>query len=440
MIKLEKRQVPTVALVSEPFMEDARFSIEADGMPLLPMARLDVNCLTNLSPEQIRSAVEPHIHDVIKGITTPVSKVAEQEKCVEEDFEIFNGSNGLSAWEAMNMAFLEYGWSDGFPLVPPTEEKVNEMLKTTKRDPGEVIGMLVPGNGLATVRKIAINAVMAGCLPEHRPLPILIAALKACMDPKALYRVIAMSTGPHAPMMVINGPIRKEIGLNCERGALGPGAPSFTNIVLGRALRLIMMNIGHTYLGVTDMDTIGSPNKYSMCLGENEEKNPWEPYHVEMGYNLQDSTVTLFGVESQLEILDFKNYTPEGILMSYAGTINTVGALANRGWIYPERNCDNCVLLCPDHAKVIDDHGWSKEDIQQFLYQNATIAARFVRNTVEESRTRPGVKWIWAVDDDYPLPIAGAYDWFRVVVVGGPAGKSSYTTGVGKAVTVKIED
>jgi len=228
--------------------------------------------------------------------------------------------------------------------------------------------------------------------------------------------------------------------LNCEGGALGPGAKSHTNTVLGRALRLIMMNIGYTYLGVGDMDTIGTPNKYSMCLGENEERNPWEPYHVERGYGAEENTVTVFGVESQLEIFDLQNDTPEGILQTFAGTIPCVGSCSTRYWLYSERWADNCILMSPDHASVIAAHGWSKEDIKYYLYEHATLPARFYKNTVEKMRTRPGNRWVYEVDDSRLLPIAGAHDWFHIVVVGGAAGKSSYTTGTGKAITVKIED
>jgi len=213
-----------VALVAEPFIEDAKLTASSEGMPNFPLAGLNARSLTNLSPDQIKRAVEPAFDDVIKSLTTKLSelgKVSQEEGSTIEELEVFRGTDRLSAWESMNSAFLEYGWSDGFPIVPPTEEKVDEMLRATKRGPEEVIAVLDPGMGLATVKKIAINAVMAGCLPEH--LPVLIAAVRGFADPRFHYRIVAMSTGPHTPMMVINGPIRRKIGLNCEGGALGPG-------------------------------------------------------------------------------------------------------------------------------------------------------------------------------------------------------------------------
>ncbi|RYF32709.1 MAG: hypothetical protein EOO21_06545, partial [Comamonadaceae bacterium] len=209
-----------MALVSEPFQEIANLTAESAGLATLRMGRLRTSALSNLTYEEIRQATEPAIDEIIHGLTQALKLPGQLEQAPGEatdsvTFEEFEGSGGDTAWDMMNNAFLEYGWSDGMPIVPPTEARVNALLATTKRDPDEVIGILEPGMGLCTVRKIAINAAMAGCLPRHRPLPILIAAVKALCDPRMLFRVIACSTGPHAPMMMINGPIRKEIGLNC---------------------------------------------------------------------------------------------------------------------------------------------------------------------------------------------------------------------------------
>ena len=422
-------------------MEHAVMTAESEGFDRLQIGRLRTSALSNLTAEEIRQATEPCFDEVVKGLTVALASQKPDHDGVDARFETFEGAPGQPAWQVMNEAYLEFGWSDGLPLVPPTEERVAALLKTTKRSPDEVIALIEPGMGQATVRKIAINAAMAGCLPQHRPLPILIAAIQALTDPRMLLRVIACSTGPHAPFMVLNGPIRKEIGLNCEGGALGPGARSRVNTVLGRALRLCMMNIGYAYLGNGDMDTIGSPNKYSMCLGENEEQSPWDPYHVEMaGLKPTDSAVTVFGVESQLEIFDLQNEKPEGILQTFAGTIPCVGSCAARYWLYSERWADNCVMMSPDHAKAFAAHGWTREDISYWLFDHARLPAKYFKNTVEKQRTRPGNRWIFDAPDEQMLQIAGAPDWFRVIVTGMAAGKSSFTTGTGKAITVKIED
>ena len=175
-----------------------------------------------------------------------------------------------------------------------------------------------PDKGIATAEKIAINCVMAGCEPEH--LPVVIAAIEAMHEPEFGVTVVAQSTGPHAPLLLINGPIVKEIGLNYGMCALGPGKYSWANTAIGRAIRLVMMNIGHCYPRFRDMDTIGSPNKYSFCAAENEDENPWEPFHVEKGFSRDTSCVTVFPCASFIDVSDLESSTPEQCLMSFAGT------------------------------------------------------------------------------------------------------------------------
>jgi hypothetical protein len=278
---------------------------------------------------------------------------------------------------------------------------------------------------------------MAGCVPEH--LPVLIAALKAMSKPEYRLRTVAMSTGPHAPFMVVNGPIVEELEINYGRGALGPGRQSWSNTALGRAIRLLLMNVGRSYVGTLDLDTIGSPNKYSMCLAENEKASPWPAYHVSRGFRKEESTVTMFGVESQLEIYDYKNYLPEGLLTTIAGTIKGIGALASRAWMYPRRKPHNALLLCPDHANVIANAGWDRQDVQGFLYQKARIPAREFKNCDDGKRIKPGWRWIMDAADETLIPIAADPESFHVVVVGGPSGKSAYTTGVGTSTSEGID-
>jgi hypothetical protein len=241
-------------------------------------------------------------------------------------------------------------------------------------------------------------------------------------------------------MLVVNGPIAKELKINSGRGALGPGKDSWSNTVLGRAIRLILMNVGHAYVGTMDMDTLGSPLKYSMCIAENEDSSPWEPYHVSLGYERGESTVTVFGVESQFEVYDMKNYTPEGILTTIAGTINSIGAVSTRAWLYSRKRADNAILLGPEHARVIAKAGWHKDDVQAFLYAKAQLPAKLFKNTEVPERIRPGSRWILDAPDDMLLPVAGASDCFKIIVVGGPAAKSSCVTGLGYAVTEKIDE
>jgi hypothetical protein len=440
LVQIERRGIPTVGLVTHPFKEDAEITAQTFGMPHARMAVLKSDTLTNLNQTQIFAAADDATDQVLDGLTKDIaSEAVDAEKDSKPSYstETFNGSDGTKAWEEFNRHFLDKGWGDGFPLIPPTQAKVNDMLAGTSLDAEDVISLMEPGMGVATVKIIAINAVMAGCQPGH--LPVLIAALKAMARPEYRLRTVAMSTGPHAPFMVVNGPMAEELEVNCGRGALGPGKQSWSNTVLGRAIRLLLMNVGHSYVGTLDLDTIGSPNKYSMCIAENEEASPWTPYHVSRGFQKEDSTVTMFGVESQLEIYDYKNHLPENLLTTIAGTIKGIGALASRAWMYPRRKPHNSVLLCPDHANVIANAGWDKADVQAFLYEKARIPAREFKNCDDGKRIKAGWRWIMDAPDDTLIPIVADPESFNVIVVGGPSGKSAYTTGVGTSSIEKID-
>jgi hypothetical protein len=318
MTLLERRGIPTVSYTAAGFVQDARRSAVTFGLPELPIAVVPTP-FTNQPPERIRAMVEGAIGQVVAGLTRPLPMAEPPREGVvllEEEWLTFTGEDQLAAAREMNERFLSYGWGDGLPLVPPTEQAIEGMLRGTRRGPDDVVAVLEPGFGLATVKKIAANAVMAGCRPEH--LPVVLAAVQCLAEPKIYLRNKAMSTGPHAPLLWVNGPIRRRIGLNSGVCALGPGACSFANTVIGRAVRLCMMNIGHTYPGVSDMDTIGSPLKYSACVAENEEASPWPPYHVEHGFDRETSTLTLLFVYGICELHDFQSTEPERLTEVFA--------------------------------------------------------------------------------------------------------------------------
>ncbi|MBI2908357.1 MAG: hypothetical protein HYX92_11975 [Chloroflexi bacterium] len=187
----------------------------------------------------------------------------------------------VASEEAATGFLYEQGWTDGLPVVVPTPDRVEAMLAGTRRRPEDLIGLIPPAMGKATVEKMAINAVMAGCLPSY--LPVVIAALEAMVAPEFVLARVQATTNPVAPLAVVNGPIRQKLDINCGHNALGQGRQS--NATIGRAIRLILSNIGGAIPGVTDMATLGQPAKYTFCLGENEEALPttWPPLHVEKG-------------------------------------------------------------------------------------------------------------------------------------------------------------
>src|SRR5687768_13483941 len=183
-------------------------------------------------------------------------------------------------FDAINALYMERGWGDGLPIVPPTAERVERMLAYCERPWNEPVAKIAPRYGEATPLRLAANAVMAGCRPEYFPLYVL-AIETMCEERFNLYGIQA-TTHPCAPLVIVNGPVRAELGLNSGHNAFGPGTPS--NATLGRAIRLALLNIGGATPGSADMSTQGAPTKYSYFVAENEEANPWEPISVERGF------------------------------------------------------------------------------------------------------------------------------------------------------------
>jgi len=344
---------------------------------------------------------------------------------------------------------LARGWSDGFPLVAPTERAVAAMLAGTRRAPGDPVAILEPGFGIATVEKLAVNAVMAGCSPEH--LPLLIAAVRCLAEPKMYLRNKAMSTGPHAPLVLVNGPQGRRAGLNAGMCALGPGAPSAANTVLGRAVRLTMMNVGHTYVGVSDMDTIGSPLKYSLCCAENERESPWEPYHVARGFAAEASTVTVHFVYGICELHDFQSTTPEALVEVFATAATNVAQLGTGLWLIgrradprykTEEKEHNTLFICPEHAQIFAGAGWGRRQIQEALYRAARMPFRTLMLNKERKAmavAHPELGWLHE-HPALPLPVVEDPSCYDIAVVGGAAGRGAYFYGAGEPVTMPVDE
>ncbi|MBI2910092.1 MAG: hypothetical protein HYX92_20820 [Chloroflexi bacterium] len=394
----------------------------AMGQDVLPRVVVE-STLTELPPERVRGEVLAHAEDLFKALTEQPT-VAAKSAAASQQWLQYQGRDVLDALANLNNDFLDRGWGDGFPIVPPTPEAVEAMVNGTSRQRDEVVTLMEPGRGMATVEKIAINCAMAGCRPEH--LPVVIAAIEAMAEPEFYLSLIAQSTGPQTPLLVINGPIRKELGINSGRCALGPGAPSRVNTVIGRAVRLVMMNVGHAYPGVMDMDTIGSPNKYSMCMGENEEANPWEPLHVERGFRPDDSTVTVFPCGSHVDVADLVSCTPEAVLTTFAYTAN---APLTPSWYWLRADhfrVQHLIILCPDHARIISEAGWTKNDIRRFMFHNSRVPVGVIKNPTRPSTVSPGKQWFVHQPDEAMIPMVRDPDDYNIVVVGADSGKSGY--------------
>jgi len=254
-------------------------------------------------------------------------------------------------------AMYARGWSDGLPVVPPTRRRVLRMLEGTRRDPGEVVAVVPPDLVECSVEKVAVNAVLAGCLPEH--LPAVIAAVEAaCTDEFNMHGLLA-TTWFSGPVVVVNGAFRKLAGMNSGVNALGQG--NRANLAIGRALQLVVRNVGGGRPGEVDRATLGNPGKLSFCFAEDEEGSPWEPLSVERGLEAGRSAVTLFAGSGVQGVVDQLSRTPESLARSLAACLRVVAhpklALA---W-------DAMLVISPEHGRVFRDAGWSKARLREEL-------------------------------------------------------------------------
>jgi hypothetical protein len=299
------------------------------------------------------------------------------------------------------------GFTDGLPVIPPTEEAVMEMLAFAQLAPDAVIAIVPPDNAAVTAEKVAINAVMAGCLPEY--LPVVIAALKAAVEPKFNLLAIQTTTNPVSPVVVINGPIRKALDVNSRRGCMGPGWRA--NATIGRALRLVLVNAGGCPPGEIDKAIHGMPGKYTFCFGELEEDSPWVPLHVERGFAPEQSTVTLFGGQGTQNILGMFR-TPENLVHVLADGMRCYGYNG-----YLRGNGTPLIVLSPGHAAIFAQHGWDKARLKIELFERAQIPRSHIPD--EQHLSRP----VYAdyAPDQMCLPCRRAED-ICIVVAGGPEG------------------
>ena len=329
----------------------------------------------------------------------------------EDDVERIEAND---IFAAVNELFYKRGWTDGLPVVPPIEERVKAMLLGTDLPPYEVSGVVNPIKGQAPVEKIAVNAVMAGCRPEY--MPVLIAAVQAIIDPSFNLIGLATTTSPDTPMLIINGPIAQRLDINSGTNALGRGWQA--NATIGRALNLIINNIGGSRPGITDMSCLGQPGEFAMALAENEDANPWEPLHVELGYTKETNVVTVIAAEGI-----------QGILGIGLGSEELLDLVADRllGSDTPYRPAI-LLIIAQDTAAMLARDGWTKEKIRQFIFDRARMPflkykKRFIdTNLVGMMGGVPS--WVSEVKDHslmIPVPFV---DQFLIIVSGGPGEKS----------------
>ena len=310
--------------------------------------------------------------------------------------------DGNSPAELMTKAFeyaYDQGWTDGLPIIPPTPESVQAFVAAAGRPADEVIGNpLPPRKGQASVAVIAVNAIMAGCRPDY--MPVLIAAVEGLTDPGFPLELMQVTTNPMTPFLLVNGPVRNRLEINYGTGCLGPGWRA--NATIGRAVRLLMYNVGGALPGIYSKVSFGSPLRYTYLCGENEEENPWTPFHVERGYAREQSTVTVFKASNFCNISGGEGVGPDEILRHIA---------ANMPSMYG--GGDGVLLLLGiNHARSLHEAGLSKEDIRRKLWEIARLpVGMFAKNYADTEREagRGDANSVWRAraPEDIYLAVAG---------------------------------
>ena len=312
--------------------------------------------------------------------------------------------------------YFERGWTDGLPVVPPTPDKINAVVEVLGGDLEFVECKVAPRWGTLTREVLAINMVMAGCKPEYAP--VVRAAMLALTDRAFNLNGVQATTHMASPLLIVNGPIARAIGMNGGANAFGSG--NRANATIGRAIRLIMLNVGGGRAPDLDKCTLGNPAKYTYCVCENEDDSPLAPYHVEQGYASDQSTVFAIAAEAPHSVTDHQCNDPEGILDTMCSAMSTIAS--NTAVL--SGHC--VVVLGLEHARTIARHGWTRNDIKSYLWLNSgnrfDAISRGHRYGKVYNRNLP--KW-YKREPDSRIPIVESPDRIHLFVIGGHAGRFS---------------
>ena len=398
-------------LANEGFVTDGRSASSNKGMPVVRIVPETVPCECSVK-EDAEAGIGRVMAQILEALAKPLSAEESSPKRKEREQPariVFKGDLG-----EFNRFFYKRGWGDGLPLLPPTEEAVREMLTGTDLPADHVVGKIEPRYGKATVEKIAVNAVMAGALPIY--MPILIACVEALCEPLAQLGAYGTSTGSWTPFWIINGAVRNDVRVNCGSGSMSPG--DIANAAIGRAMGLIIKNIGGARKAVEDMGVYGNPGRYSSVIGENEENSPWEPLHVEQGLARGDSAVTLFFPNCYSQIWQYGS-DDRGILNTFIYNLQ------------PGRGGLSCLMMTPHHARTLAGKGWTKPMIKKFVCEFGRVPAYRHPSSHEGGGwtiRRPETVAPGAMD---PVAIIPNPDLIKVLVAGGPGAFLGFACGSG---------
>jgi hypothetical protein len=398
-VEMERRGIPTVTVFSTAFASAARNQAAGRGMADLPLARI---------PHPMHTAARTLVAERADAVLDTLAERLTRGADAVVAAETVDGGSGANELDDQELMFAR-GWTDGLPVVIPTAEKVAAMVAACGRDAAEPIGPFPPRWRRATIEKVAINAVMAGCRPEY--FPVVLAALDAALDNDCQLYGIQTATNTTAPLFIVNGPIVKEIDINARGNVFGQGARA--NATIGRAVQLVLRNIGGDLPGETDMSTHGQAGKFGACIAEAEDESPWSPFHVDIGFAAADSTVTVIGASAPQNIFTYGCETGQDILEHFIGAALGLG---HNNIIFPT---GPLFVVSPEHAATMARDGIGKKDIQNALFERARIPlARFAARSVRGLHHRRE-RWFAEVGDADHIGIADRPPDVHIVVAGG---------------------
>ncbi|PYM93637.1 MAG: hypothetical protein DME04_10655 [Candidatus Rokuibacteriota bacterium] len=317
--------------------------------------------------------------------------------------------------DAIEFCFQQ-GWTDGLPVIPPTPDRVSAMLEAARLDPAKQVAFIAHRSVAITAEKVAVNAVMAGCKPEY--MPVVVAAVEGIGDPRWSYHGPGTSTGGAAVLMIVNGPIARELDINAGDNLFGPGWRS--NLTIGRALRLVMRNVCGSLPGLLDRGTLGHPGKLSYVIAENETDSPWTPLHVERGFRPEQSSVTVIASEAPHQFYNQLSPTAEGVLTTLADSMRISGTVMGQSTYV--------VIIAGEHMRTIAGSGWGKKEIRQFLFDHTQNSHAHLKLTQRMAGA------IQPRDETTMRPLVASPDDILVVAAGGRAGAfSAFVPGWGSA-------
>ena len=409
-------------VVTKPFESVAKINAKVEGLGNISLAVIQLTSIP-LSEEIAATNLGGKVAEQIRMAFSAASSDSATQNAEDSGEPLFfNGETYPQALVEMEKFFLQHGWSDGFPLIPPTEEAVNEMCQGTDLPRDFVVGIVEPGQGKATVEKIAINAAMAGCLPTY--MPLIIAAVQAITDPKFDLRGVQLTTGMVSPFLLVSGKkLIREIGINDSFSSIGPGWRA--NSTTGRAIRLIMMNLGHSWPGKTDMKGFGSPFKFVMLFAENEDayRDFWEPIRINEGFNSDHCTISVMpAVTWQTIRVRSDMSTPEKVLeiISHQGKAKSDKYADNWG-------LDNLIIVSPTIYQVFLKAKMTRAEMQQRLCDLITIPAHEFFFEKEPSANinlvNPLPEWLvqrGLQDSNALVPLISGPEKLKICVAGAP--------------------